>query len=92
MGHGSHDGLPVGGDQAEEAREPKLAEASWDSAAQLYLGLFALEQSGGNAAVSTALRDLSQQQAFPPAHDSPSDPRSQKFQAALRKVLEQIRP
>lgn len=73
------------------ASDPKLAEASWDSAAQLYLGLFALEPRSTDAERLTVLRDLSQKQAFPALKDSPSDPRSQDFRAALRKWLEQNR-
>jgi hypothetical protein len=71
--------------------ELRLAETSWDSAAQLYLGLIALEQSQPNERVQTALRELAQKQAFPALHDSPGDAGAQEFRAGLSKLLQQLR-
>ncbi len=72
--------------------EPKLAETSWDSATQLYLGLFALAPAQGKPALLKVLPDLGQKQAFPPPYDSPGDRRSLNFREDLRKALEQMRP
>jgi hypothetical protein len=71
--------------------DPKLAEASWDSATQLYLALFSLDEVRGNAGLATALRALSQKQAFPAEHDSPGDKGSHDFRSALSTELKRFR-
>ena len=94
------DAARVGALSRRLVRDHRLAEADWQSVAQLYLALAALQQAreeGGEKpaqarAAREALRRLAEKLAFPAGSQSPRDlRRDEAFKASLRDLLKPFR-